>query len=354
MHSSKLFNLFRGLALAGIFTAVSALADVVETKNGARIVGQITKIEDGKIHVTTDYAGDLVIKQSEVAGIATDSPVNVRLASGTTLQGTVSSDNTGIRIAGADGELSTQVDRVAASWTPDAEDPQIVAMKAEMASRERKWVYEVALDVNGKTGNSDQLGTAVSGRATLKTPEDTLQFYSAYNRQETDNIKSADQFKAGVDYANNYDGKKSWYLRNEGGFDRVKDIDLYNIAAAGLGYDFLKEPKRTFTGRAGISFRYEGYKNPATTDIKSAGLDFGLNHDWEFADSKLVNRLSYVPAFDDFGNYTVKHESFYEIPLADPKWKLRLGLSNDYNSQPGAGVKKLDTSYFTRLVLNWR
>lgn len=354
MHTYKFLRMLCGLALAGALTAVTALADVVETKNGARIVGQVTKIEDGKIHVTTDYAGDLVIKQSEVVGLTTDAPVNVRLASGTTLQGTVVSAADGIRIAGADGELSTKVDKVAASWAPGAEDPQLAAMKAELASRERKWTYEVALDVTGKTGNSEQLGTAVSGRAVLKTPEDTLQFYTAYNRQKTDGNTSSDQFKAGVDYANNFSGRKSWYMRDEGGFDRVKDIDLYNVAAAGLGYDFIKEPKRLLTGRAGLSFRYEGYKNPATTDIKSAGLDFGLAHEWEFATSKIVNRLSYVPAFEDFGSYTITHESFYELPLADPKWKLRIGLSNDYNSQAGAGVEKLDTSYFTRLVLSWK
>ena len=87
--------------------------------------------------------------------------------------------------------------------------------------------------------------------------------------------------------------------------------------------------------------------------MKSAGLDFGLNHEWEFSDSKLVNRLSYVPAFEDFGNYTITHESFYELPLANPQWKLRMGLSNDFNSQPGVGVESMDTTYFTRLVLSW-
>ena len=30
------------------------------------------------------------------------------------------------------------------------------------------------------------------------------------------------------------------------------------------------------------------------------------------------------------------------------------GLANDYNSRPGRGVKQMDTTYFTRLVLNWR
>ena len=67
-----------------------------------------------------------------------------------------------------------------------------------------------------------------------------------------------------------------------------------------------------------------------------------------------MNRLSFVPPFDDFGNFRLTHESFYEIPLSIPAWKLRLGISNDYNSEPGAGVEELDTSYFTRLVLTWK
>ena len=354
MHLFKLSKAAIVMLSAALLSAAQLSADVVETKNGARIVGQVTKIDDGKIYVTTDYAGDLVIKQSEVSSLSTDAPVFVRLASGTTMQGTVISDTTGIRIAGSDGELSTQVDKVAATWSPKDEDPQIVAMRNEIAARERHWAYEGSVDISGKSGNKNQLGTALGFRATLKTPEDTLQFYTNYNRQVTEGTKSADQFKAGADYSNNFSGRKSWYVRDELGFDRVKDIDLYNVAGAGFGYDFIKKEKRTLTGRAGFSFRYEGYKNPATDDVKSAGLDFGMNHEWEFSNSKLVNRLSYVPAFENFANFTLTHESYYELPLANPSWKLRMGVSNDYNSQPGAGLEKLDTSYFTRLVLNWK
>jgi len=352
-HLQKFTRVFISLLGAALFGVAHLEADVVETKNGARIVGKVTKIEDGKIFVSTDFAGDLVIKQSEVTGLTTDAPVVVRLASGTTLQGTVSSDGLALKITGEVGELSTNVEKVAAIWTPGGKDPQIIAMEKEIASRERHWSYEAAVDISGKSGNKEQLGTAVSARATLKTPNDTLQFYTNYNRQVTDGTKSADQFKAGIDYQNNFSGRKSWYVRDEGGFDRVKDIEIYNVAAAGLGFDLIKEEKHLLTGRVGLSFRYEGYTNPATEDVKSAGLDFGLNNEWEFGRSKLVNRLAVVPAFADFGNYTVTHESFYEIPLAKPAWKLRLGVGNDFNSQPGVGIKKLDTSYFTRLVLNW-
>ncbi len=346
MNSNVLPKQIAAVLFAALF-ASAALADVVETKNGARIVGQIVKISDGAVSMNTDYAGALTIKQAEVVAITTDQPVSVRLESGTVLAGTVSTASGAMKISGSDGQLTTSVDKVAATWAAGEEDPRVSALR-------RHWSYDAAVDIAGKTGNKEQLGTAVSARAILKTPEDTLQFYTAYDRQVSDGAKSADQFKAGVDYQNNFAGKRSWYVRDEGGFDRIKDIDLYNIAAVGMGFDFIKEPKHTLTGRAGLAFRYEGYRNPATEDVRSAGLDLGFNHEWEFTNSRLVNRLSFVPTFEDFGNFRLTHESFYEVPLAAPSWKLRLGVSNDYNSQPGTGVERLDTSYFTRLVLTWQ
>ena len=336
---------FAALALAGALFAQSLFADTVEIKNGARIVGKITKIDAGSVVVDTDFAGKITIKQSEVVSMATDAPIAVRLSSGTRFDGRVTAGSGGaIQIAGSDGTISTTMDKVAASWAAGAVDPLVA----------RHWTYEASVDVSGKTGNSEQLGTAAEFRAVLKTTQDQLQFYSSYNRQVAEGLKSADQLKIGVDYSNNFHGRYSWYMRDEGGFDRVKDIELYNIAAAGLGFDLIKEPKRTLTGRAGLSFRYEGYRSPGTPDVKSAGLDFGLNNDMEFGDSRLVTRISYVPTFEDFANYRFTHESYFQIPLAHPNWKLRLGVSNDYNSAPPRGFEKLDTAYFTRLVLNWQ
>ena len=346
MNLTKHLHTVLFLACAAL-VASRASADIVETKNGARIVGKVTKIDGGKIYVTTDFAGELAIKQSEVTTLSTDVPVVVRLTNGTKLQGTVTAEGHTSKITETEGPRLIPVDKIAAIWATDSEDPEVIA-------RRHHWSYEASLDVTGKTGNSEQLGTAGAFRSTLKTPEDTLQLYTAYNRQVSDGVTSADQFKAGIDFADNFSGRMSWYARDEGGFDRVKDINLYDTAAAGLGYDIIKVPKHLLTIRAGLSFRYEDYRDPAHEDLKSAGLDFGLNHEWEFKTSKLVDRLTYTPAFEDFSNFHFTHESFYEIPLADPAWKLRLGVSNDYNSKPGAGVERLDTSYFTRLVLNWK
>ncbi len=342
-------TLLRGASAAVLFALCGAplSADVVETKNGSRLVGKVTAIGGGSVTLSTDYAGALTIKQSDVVAITTDAPVAVRLASGTRIDGKVATTGGALTVTGADGVITTSVDKVAASWATGGKDPAIAAL-------ERGWAYEAAVDVSGKTGNKEQLGTGFSFRATLAGSQDTLQFYSAYDRQVSDGVKSADQFKAGLDYANNFSGRKSWYVRDEAGFDRVKDIELYNVAGAGLGYDFIKEAKQTLTGRAGLSFRYAGYKNPVTQDVKSAGMDFGLTHKLQMENSILRNSLTYVPAFDDVAVYVITHESSLELPLLSTQWKLRMGVANDYNSKPGRGVERLDTTYFTRLVLSWK
>lgn len=331
------------LALA-LLLASPAFADTIDTRDGSRLVGKITATDAGAITIETAAAGKISVKQSEVTAITTDQPIAVRLANGTRMDGRLSSTAGGVQIAATEGTISTTVGEISATWGAGKPDPLYA----------RHWAYEAGVDVAGKTGNSEQLGTAADFRAVLKSAQDTLQFYAGYNRQITDGKKAADQFKAGVDYQNNFAGRNAWYMRDEGGFDRVKDIDLYNIAAAGYGFDVIKEPRRTLTGRLGLAFRYEGYGNPATEDVKSLGLDVGLNSDIEFANSKLVSRINYVPAFENFNNYRIIHESYYQLPLAHPAWKLRIGVANDYNSQPPPGIARLDTAYFTRLVLTWR
>jgi hypothetical protein len=322
-------------------------ADTVDTKGGAHLIGKITKIDSNLVYLHTDYAGDITIKQSEVARLATDQPVAVRLDGGTRLEGKVTTVNGKLQIASHEGTLTTEIQHVDAAWEAGDEDPTITAMR-------RHWTYEAAVDVNGKNGNHNQLGTTGSFRAVLKTPQDELQFYSEYNRQVTDGQKSADQLKAGSDYAAHFTERNSWYVRDEAGFDRVMDIIFSDVAAAGFGYDFIKQPKHILTGRAGLSYRYDEYKNPATPRVNSLGADFEINHEWTFGISRVGNKLAYVPTFRNPKDFIVAHESYYEIPLADPAWKLRLGVSNDYNSQPGRGIKRLDTTYFTQLLLDWQ
>lgn len=343
MQTRKTLTLLACAALA----AARLRADSVDTRGGSHLVGKVTSIADGVVTLATDYSDDIKIKQKEIVALTTDKPVAVRLASGTRFDGTVSAaPGGGVQIAGADATATTTVGKIQAVWAAGAEDPQVAAMR-------RHWSYEASVDVTGTSGNKDSLGTQAGFKAKLATPQDTLQFYTAYNRQVNENEKSADQFKAGLDYAAQFTPRESWYVRDEGGFDRVMAIKFYDVAAAGVGYDVIKTGPELLTGRFGLSYRYEGYTKTGLSALSSAGLDVELNHEYHFRDAVLENKLVYVPAFQDFGNYRLTHESTYTIPLHEPNWKLQLGLSNDYDSKPPRGIKRLDTTYFSRFLLDW-
>ena len=347
MTFMRAFRLVLFPVLVVLTEALPARADVVETKEGTHLVGRVTKIADGKVYVTTEFAGEIVILQSHIIRLETDKSVAVRLVGGRRVDGRLSGGDGNVEVAAAAGPVSTSVNQIAASWPADEPEPTVVRAK-------RHWSYEASLDLTGKTGNHDQLGSDYGLRATRSGAKDSLILATNYSRQITDGVKSADQFKASGDYSDNYTDRYSWYARDEGGFDRIKDIGAYNLAASGVGYDFIKQIAQTLTGRVGLAYRFEDYTDRATPNIKSVGLDLEAHHVVHWNKSLLTSRLELVPTLETLSNVRVTHETDFDLPLSLSSWKLRVGVSNDYTSRPADDVRKLDTTYFGRLVLSWK
>ncbi len=331
---------------AALLVAARLGADTVEIANGAKLVGKITKIHNGVITLETDYAGELSIKQVLVTKITTDHPVAVRYADGTGQIGVISAPKPDkVHVDGSNKSTDVPVGNIAAIWSAGEEDPDVVALR-------RKWNYELDLDVNGQSGTQTGLSTALGYKAALVGPLDTFKYYANYLRQETAGSVSADQAKAGVDYSDLFTARTSWYVRDEFGFDRINGIDFYDVAAGGLGYDLIKETNQTLTGRAGLSYRYDEY-TPGTPSLSSLGADFELEYTLKMKNAQLHDKIALVPAFQDLNDYIITHELSYDVPIAKSHWKLSMGVSNDYNNRPVDGVDRLETLYFTRLVLAW-
>jgi hypothetical protein len=341
------FLLLAVLALS----AAHLFADVVETKNGAKLVGKITKIVGGTITLATDYAGEIAIKQSEVTRLTTDGAVAVRLASGTRIDGRVSTATGAIQVAGKEGTVSTTIDQVAASWAAGAEDPQIVAAR-------RHWTIETSTDIAGRQGNTESTGIGAGFVARLVSPHDVLKFYGSYDYATTTSAtgvktKSADATKGGIDYQSFYSEKFGWFIRSELGKDSVAGIDLRSTTDAGASFRLIKTAAQSLVGRLGAGYRFESY--PVGPNNNGAVAAAGLSYSYTLNKyASLVTDLRYLPAFKDFADYRFLHESAIEVPLAADFWKLRIGVANDYNSRPPGGRDNLDTTYYTRMLLKWK
>jgi hypothetical protein len=344
-------SIFLGLSL---ILSAKLLADVVITTDGARLTGTIKQIDEGSVTLETDYAGTLTIAQEKVASIETDEPIFVRLQSGATLKGAVQrSSNNQLRLISSDGTLETNVERIQSGWRPDDTDPEIVRHEAEIARLSRRWLYEATFDMLGRSGNSSEFGVGSNFSANLKGPDDSLRFYGSYEYRERDNTRTADRVVGGGEYENFPTKFYGWYLRSQLDTDRIRQISLRSNSAGGASFRLINKEKHSLTARSGIGYEYTSYTTN-TPDESEAVLDLGLNHRKQLNSIFLLrNRLVLIATMDDFGDYRAVHESALEFPIGTSRfWSVRTGITNEYESKPEA-TKRLDTTYFTRMVLSW-
>jgi putative salt-induced outer membrane protein YdiY len=340
------------LALSASFTALNA--DIIHTQDGSELKGTITKIADGVLFLDTSYAGVLEIQQSEVAGIETESDVSVRLNNGNKVKGTITTTDEGLIVKADQVSVAATVDSIHSGWSDLEEDPVEVAQRKAAEAATRKWTFKVGLNVGGKSGNTDKSDTEINASAKLKGPNDTLKIYTLITKGESDGEKTDNEIIAGVSYNTKFSDKFGWYVRTEGEKDDFEDIDFRSTNAAGLSYLFCDSEKFTLDSRLGLAYRYESYFDDSSEEFP--GIDVGLDLEWQMTQWATLNsEITYLPSFDDFGSYILKQDTGVEMPIGlSERWMLRLGISNDYNSEPEEGKDELDTTYYARLILTWK
>lgn len=347
-------------ALALLASAVTA--DVIVTKDGSTINGKIIEIDDGKLKIKTEFVGELLIDKTQIVSIKTEEPIYLMLEDGTTYVGSVSGDtSSGLAIDSKNGALSADFADVTEVWQPGTKSPSDMRAAAELESLQRKWSYEASFDLAGKSGNKDSTYLGTSLRATLKGKEDTLRFFARANFEDTDGVKSADDARAGVSYANNFADDYNWYVRSEFGYDAIKDIEQFFTAAAGFGYTFYDDDTRFLGVRAGLGYLYESYDDVLQNGVyvpreetSAASLDFGAEHRQDYKWGSWNTYATYTPTIEDFGNFRFILDSSVDLPLKIEKWSLRAGVNFNYDSEAAeSDLKELDTTYYLRMVLKW-
>lgn len=327
--------------------ATTAVADIVITNDGARLTGEITKIDKGVIHLKTSYAGTLKIDQEKVASFESEAPLVLRLKSGTVMAGPVQSSTDGkLRIVSEDGVLETNTSGVVASWNPGAEDPEVVRNR-------RQWRYNAGLDLLGREGNTKEFALGINFEARLKSPDDELAFFAEYEQRKKNGDKTADRAAGGMSYESFFSEYVGWYARTQLETDAINEIDLRSTTGAGMSFRLINEDHQTLVLRTGLGYRFTAYRTDRENE-SSPTLDLGLRHTYRFKQNfAMKNEITFVPSLDEFSRYRAVHDSGIEIPVGSgDNWKIRMGVRNEYESKPAA-AERLDTTYYSRMIYSW-
>jgi putative salt-induced outer membrane protein YdiY len=339
------------LALTGL--AAAKAADRIELNDGSIIVGKLISAEGGKFKIETTFAGTLEIAQEKVKSFATDEPVNVAITGSVPVLGQVAEADGGIKVEMNNSPAVIATGKVSAVWRKDADSPEARKIKAAAAAKIWHWAFEASAAVAGRTGVAEKFGADLGFKATLANATDKLVLTYAAQRATDNGVETANRQFGSADYSSFFNSPDNgWYARTSLEQDRIKQLDLRSNSSVGFGHKLIKNKREDLEVRIGLNYVYESYSND--TQFESPGLDVSVLHSYQFKTSKLTNAFAYMPAFKDFSNYRLHHESAFEIPLLASLWKLKIGVANDYNSMPPAGIARLDTTYFSSLLLNWK
>lgn len=341
--SRRVFALFALLASL-------APADTIELDNGSRLVGEVTAVRQGKITLKTDFAGNLSIPLGRVVSLQTDGPLRVAVAERGEAVGPVILTGGQIEVRDPAAPLvATAAELLAAG---PADQPLVVGPPPPPPPR---WGFEGSVSYRAKSGNTNNSRLHLGTVAEKKWAKERLKLHATWVQAENNYKESENEMIGGADFERQLNERFLWYARTELERDSIEEISLRTTLAAGFGWYAVRNEHRELRLRAGLQYRREAYSNDEPTN-NSFGLELGARHAWQIAPwGKMVNEFVYSSSFDDWANYRIVHESSLDFPLAKSKyWLLRLGLSHEYNSVVATKIEQLDTTYFLRLVFNWK
>ncbi len=303
-NSSMTSNLlFCSLAAVSIIFG----ADQVTMKNGDRLTGAVVKKDAKNLVFKSDIAGPVTIPWEQVVSLVADTPVNVAIAGGETVLGTVSTN----------ADKSLEIKSGGAAKTVLPEQVATIRDTAEQAAYERLlsphltdlWAVSGNIGFAGTRGNAKTSTFTIPISANRITNSDKMSLYFNFIKASAsiNNVsqQTAQAVRGGWAYNRNIKPRLFWNLFNDYEYDRFQNLDLRMVLGTGLGYAVWKSERGRLDLVGGMAFNREKFdpvrpKLPFTTNKADAywgdDLTYTLNSRVSFFQGyRMFNTLNKTP-----------------------------------------------------------
>ena len=326
-------------AAATCFIASTSFADTVMLENGDRLSGTIVKLEATSLWLETAYAGKLKLPWAQVKQIESDTPVRVRLADGTELDGQLQPGGDGqvrIRIGSLAETAPLGLDRVSAINPPRNPDKTVVKGR-------------VSVGGSLASGNTDSKTLHLGGEVVARNPSQRVTLGAEINEASQNGVDTASNWRLGMKYDHFLKDKKTYlYANTRFDHDGQTDLDLRSTLGVGAGRQIVDREDLKLSVESGLSLVNEDYGS--AKDERFPGARFALNYEQLFWDGRftLFHNSDVLMSLESPQDYLYQSRTGIRLPVGK---QLSLGtqVNYDYDAVPAAGKKTTDTALIFKL-----
>jgi putative salt-induced outer membrane protein len=214
------------------------------------------------------------------------------------------------------------------------------------------WEGSLGLSWLATSGNTDTSTLGLDFTLDRKPEPWGLEFAARGNRADDRGVTTSENYLVSARAVR----KLSTRWEAFGGLAWARDpfagFDSQTVASAGATYLAVESKRHLLTLDAGLAYTWEDRVPPAP-DVNFAGGLLGLSWEWMLSEnSKLVERLVFLPNFDDSGDWRLN--SMTALEAAVNSWlALRLGFDIRYRNQPIGDADSTDTTSTASVVFKF-
>jgi putative salt-induced outer membrane protein YdiY len=323
MYVAILFSIIILLMLSFI----TASADVVHLKNGDRITGKIIRMEEGKLVVKTDYAGEVTISWHKVESLSAEKKIKVVLDDGTALEGQTLTIEA--------GKMTLETEKLEEASAFNLTDVKAINPKVKPPVR---ITARVNAGVELERGTSDTDDFELDASFQARTKKSRYWLGGEFNKEKTDGNLTAEDWTAHANY--DYFFTKKWfgYLRTKFEHDEFADLHLRSTLGAGPGYQFFESDTLNLSFGAGPGYIDENFIE--ASDKSFGSVQWLVNYDQYFYNKlfQLFHHNDGYLSLENSNNWTINTRQGMRFPLYKGL-TATLQYSYDFDNEPSADAE---------------
>ena len=337
--------------------SINVLADQITLKNGDRISGKILKKDGDKIVIETESAGLVTILWAAVDRVTSDAPLNLELADGKTIKGTVETVDDKVEVETPDaGKVVVEKEKITTARN-ETEQAKFIAERDRMLNPGfgDLWSGSAEVGFTLTRGNSDAQAFTAGIKASRETLNDKISVYAnavqASNSTTGVSVTTAKAYWFGGRYDYNINKKLFVYGSGDFEIDELQLLNLRMVYGGGFGYRAIRNETTEFDIFGGGAFNQEYYKT--APNRSSAELTFGNDLKHKFNDRmKMTQRFAVYPNMSDLGRFRFQFDASLFTDING--WLgWHISLADRFNSDPVLGAEKNDLLLSTGLTVNF-